>query len=1128
MFTLNSGVVGSAASARAMAAYLSEVQIDAGTMRTAAYYGQTTGTDEAIAAGLSCVPTPRADMAPEVAAALGIDPRTPLDVEAFGRVIAGKRADGEALPGSRPDVRTYKNDAGEDEERHRVAYLDLTLTAPKSLSVAWALAETDAERNSLLQAHRTANAEVMRYIEDQMGWARSGKDGEGELERARIGWVTCDHFTARPTTETVRTNPATGESHTEIKSLNVPGDPLLHSHNIVPNLMVTESGRTVALNTMLFHGRGHEFGAVYDGILGRELQAMGVDATMDPETNKLHLPAVPHDVCDEFSRRTRDAETAAKTLAVKEGVAWETMPDEQRAGFLKFGAHATREHKDTNTPDMEAWRQQAERIGYRHRSVVTHNPPVPLRPRAERMAAADKAGLPHLEDMLSKRAVIGQGDVRLAAARGFMVAGLETTADIGAMMKHWAKGSVVQDGQHTKLIWKEAERGRVKLTTELHRDQERELIGLAQRAVADRRHALAPGLVAAAVAKGPLSYTGEQGRAQRAAVDALGMGGGLGVMIGVAGAGKTKAVVAPLVNAWREQGYEVWGAAQAWRQARDLEGSGIDRFHARALQPFLDGVQDGRTKVNKHSVVVLDELGQIGTRQLLQLLRLREQHGFKVVAIGDDKQCQSIEAGPVVELLRKALGESVIPEILTTVRQHTEEERRIATLFREGKAGEAIAAKREAGTAELVPGGYRNAVERVAQLYAERRQATANQPGYRITISAPTNADAREISRAVREVRREMGEVGPDRATRSAVDGQGVGYTIALAEGDNVRLYARTRAVFKDDAGRAKSASIGDNGTVLRVEAAQADGLMLRGESGKVGFVAWKALQDREGSGRLLLGYGDCLTIDSSQGITSDEHINALPAGSKAVQGFKAYVAESRHRVRSWLVGSMGAEMREVRASRPSGLPSPTPEQAEAAAWANLTKNLENQPLKESALAFLEKAVATTRTKVKSFQKALRTHEARVADGLDATTAKQSVDARQVADALPAIAESLQEIARQRAAVAGTLIALHEYWDSKEARRIDVAARLVGEGDMPFSEALHRVVGAELADRKRGLPIDPLHGLTKTLPGTEDVVTLEQRIEVRLLAAVDAYEARQAATVQAEAPRERQRSGMRA
>ena len=505
MFTLHAGVAGSSASAKAMAQYLTEVQLSEETMKAAAYYGRTAGTEEALAAGMGSVPTPRADMAPEVATALGIDPGALLDNDALGHILAGKRADGEPLDGAQRTIGTYKPAEGSDaQERHPLAYLDLGLSAPKGLSVAWALAETEAERNSLLQAHRTANTETLRYIEDQLGWARTGHGGEGELERARFGWVTCDHFTARPTIDAVRMNEETGETHTEIRSLKVPGDPQLHSHNIVPNVMVTESGRTVALNTLLFHGRAHEFGAVYDAILGRELRAMGVEATLNPETNKLHLPAVPQAVCDEFSKRTRDGEEAAKALAAGEGLDWETIPVEQRASLIERGIRGSREDKETNLPDMQAWRDQARRVGYRQASVMTGRPPLPPRPYAERMGAAEEAALPHLAEMLSKRAVIGQGDARLAAARGFMVAGLDTTTDLGAMMKHWAQGTVVQDGRATRLIWKTVEAGRVKLTTDLHRDQERELIALAQRAIGDRRHALTPQAIAAAVAQGSL------------------------------------------------------------------------------------------------------------------------------------------------------------------------------------------------------------------------------------------------------------------------------------------------------------------------------------------------------------------------------------------------------------------------------------------------------------------------------------------------------------------------------------------------------------------------------------------------------------------------------------------------
>jgi hypothetical protein len=843
----------------------------------------------------------------------------------------------------------YKASGPGENDRHRIAYLDLTLSAPKSVSVAWAFAETEAERASILEAHKTAVAETLRYVEEQVGWARSGKGGEGPLERARFGWLSLEHFTSRPTLEMACDDPATGERYTALRSVPVAGDPQLHSHNLIPSVMVTESGRVVALNTALLPGRYHEFGAVYDGILGRELNKLGMHTELDPRTNKLRLAAIPQSVCDEFSKRTRDGETAARELARRAGCDWEGMDAAERADLIKLETHRARRDKETNTPDLDAWRRQAERIGWRPRSAVAYGPAAPARSYAERMDAADRVGLEHLQEMLGKNAVLDQGDVRLAIARGFIAEGLESTNDMNAMARRWAKATVMQDGQETRLAWRVVENGRIKLTTELHRAREGELVALARRAVEDRTHALPSGEVAAAVGRSGLVFRGEHGEAQRGAIEVLGTDGGLAVAVGVAGAGKT-ALLSPLVAAWQARGYTVWGAADANTQATKLTEAGIEYVHTRAVKPLLDSLNHGRAALDRNSVLVLDELGRIGTRELLELLQHRERIGFKLVAVGDDKQCSAIEAGSVVDLLREALGEERIPEILSTIRQQSEREREIAGLFRKGEIAQAIAAKREDGTAELVEGGYRQAVERVADLWTERHQATHNRPDYRVTISAPTNQDAREIGRAVRDRRRALGEVtGPDHERR-ATDGRGDAYVLDLARGDDVRLFRRTRAVFTDEQGRRKSANIGDNGSVLRIEAVlPAEGLMLRAESGKIGFVSWRELEDRA-AGRALLTWGSYLTIDAAQGLTSDEHINALPGGSKAVTGRKAYVAASRHRVASYLVGSAGAELRQERERRPRGVPEPaTAEERQRAAWANLVRNLGQSGAKEKA-----------------------------------------------------------------------------------------------------------------------------------------------------------------------------------
>ena len=94
------------------------------------------------------------------------------------------------------------------------------------------------------------------------------------------------------------------------------------------------------------------------------------------------------------------------------------------------------------------------------------------------------------------------------------------------------------------------------------------------------------------------------------------------------------------------------------------------------------------------------------------MLRLQERYGFAVVALGDDKQCASVEAGSVIDLSRRALGAEQVPEILTTRRQQTEHERTIAGLFREGRAKEALDMQRADGTAEMAYGGYDGVVAR--------------------------------------------------------------------------------------------------------------------------------------------------------------------------------------------------------------------------------------------------------------------------------------------------------------------------------------------------------------------------------------------------------------------------------
>ncbi len=403
--------------------------------------------------------------------------------------------------------------------------------------------------------------------------------------------------------------------------------------------------------------------------------------------------------------------------------------------------------------------------------------------------------------------------------------------------------------------------------------------------------------------------------------------------------------------------------------------------------------------------MVVDEVGLLGTRQLNEILALQKRTGFQLVMIGDPKQMQSVEAGPVIELLHRALGREAVPELIGSVRQKDAGERETVLMFRNGQAEEAMRRKAENGTFRVVPGGYREAIERIADLWQERREANQDRPNFTVTVSAPTNAEAHDISMAIRERRRAAGELGADRAILAATDGTGERqYSLPLAEGDKVRLFKRTNATFEETG---RSSNIGQNGTVLEVRQVRDDGLVMRSPSGKEGFVAWEHLRDERG--RVQLAYGEALTTYTSQGSTVPEHIHAMPSGSRMVTAFGAYTSGSRHREQSFIVTSDGAARAEIAGRRPLG---DRREIGAADVLANVTRNLFRQNEKESAVSMVERAANLRRGTIRAVQSGLEPMEKRAAASEPQSELANRLQERRLtralAERLPGLAERLR------------------------------------------------------------------------------------------------------------------------
>ncbi|GAC1484139.1 MAG: hypothetical protein NVS2B11_09730 [Acetobacteraceae bacterium] len=493
---------------------------------------------------------------------------------------------------------------------------------------------------------------------------------------------------------------------------------------------------------------------------------------------------------------------------------------------------------------------------------------------------------------------------------------------------------------------------------------------------------------------------------------ALSTRGRLALGIGVAGAGKTT-LLEPVVAAYQDPArlggpHRVFGIATAWRQAGALRSAGItdaepgslkaaeavldrpaskvngrgkrrqgrneDLAAARALRDQgIDGhsifataallahYEKGRLTVNDRSVVIIDEVSQLGVRDAYRLPDMQAATGCRILAIGDDKQCQAVEAGDVIDLFRRAIPGQV-PELLTTMRQLTDAQKQIAGLFRDGKPAaveKALRMKAADGALQVVPGGTDAVYEAVGQVLT-RMADEAAEKGWTFGLSAPTHEHARAASAVIRGIRRGRGEItGPDR-TVACVDGRGARgeqYDLPLAVGDRVRLFTKVGGQALDAQGRrgrGRPVKVGANGDIVQIAGFTAQGFTVESDGRRV-EITWQSLRDKD-TGRVKLSAGEVHTIDASQGATGHLWCNLMPDGA-AIGMRRGYVSESRQRVRTYTVVGEDAERQAIGRERGFG------SRAEVTAddvLKHMAKVLARPTEKTSALKFSE-AIAALR-----------------------------------------------------------------------------------------------------------------------------------------------------------------------
>ncbi|MBU9276935.1 MobF family relaxase [Burkholderia gladioli] len=135
---------------------------------------------------------------------------------------------------------------------------------------------------------------------------------------------------------------------------------------------------------------------------------------------------------------------------------------------------------------------------------------------------------------------------------------------------------------------------------------------------------------------------------------------------GWAGTGKTTLLRA-LADAYQESGLSVVGCCQSASAAQNL--SRETGIRSRTIASLLLAVQSGRMTLTDRSVLVLDEAGMVGSREFSLVQQVVVAAGAKLIAVGDSKQLQPVEAGGIFRALVREHGAA---EISTIRRQRTD------------------------------------------------------------------------------------------------------------------------------------------------------------------------------------------------------------------------------------------------------------------------------------------------------------------------------------------------------------------------------------------------------------------------------------------------------------------------
>ncbi len=597
-------------------------------------------------------------------------------------------------------LNTTRAAGGQDAANRRIFY-DFTFSPPKFVSLAALLGE-DARIGEM---HERAVCAALRELETFAGTRI--RRGRGQSDRL-TGNVAAALFT-----------------HDTSRAL----DPHLHTHCILFNATFDPSeNRWKALQNYEMLRARKFVENVYYHELARGLRAAGY-RIRNLARGDFQVQGISEELCERFSKRDAEIDQAlAELLAERPELSGGNLK-ELRARLAT--EKRTRKQKELSREELRvlwgAQLTQAERDILRHTSkgiTPTANVEKPISP-AEAVQWAE-------EHLFDRKSVVLECQVwqeALGRGRGqsFSVAEL--------------KGITEQRG----YIRNEAQAAEVTRREVLFREWE--IVRSVKDGVGERSPLL----------PNPRPPNSKLDGEQRKALESLlGSINAVALFRGGAGTGKSF-VLRELVEQVRGAGREVVVLAPQRQQVVEMERAGFPT--PSTLSSFLL-----KRELAQRAVVIVDEAGQIGGRQMLDLLRLVRARNARLVLSGDTRQHGAVEASDALMAIERHSGAR--PVELRTIRRQDpalardEDERQGIRQYR--KAVEAAAAGKLAESFErldklgaVVACGLAEQTDRLADEYLRlvEQNATA-------VVVSQTWAEVGRVNSRLRDALKAKGTLG--------------------------------------------------------------------------------------------------------------------------------------------------------------------------------------------------------------------------------------------------------------------------------------------------------------------------------------------------------------------------------